>query len=116
MFNVTIENNKYIIQGKVPQALIKEIPSIQEEGADYYSCPLLSYSSFSLATYAMKNKKNINLGKDVGDTMVNLARQVQPAKAFLTKEQGQVFISIPPIPSYESLVKSLKARHRRLTT
>lgn len=116
MFNVTIENNKYIIKGKVPQALIKEIPSIQEEGADYYSCPLLSYSSFSLATYAMKNKKNINLGKDVGDTMVNLARQVQPAKAFLTKEQGQVFISIPPIPSYESLVKSLKARHRRLTT
>lgn len=116
MFNIKIENNQYVIKGKVPKILINEIPSIEEKGTDYYNCPLLSYSSFSLATYIMKNKKNVEFSKEDGDVLIGLARQVTPPKAFLTKEVGQVFISVPPLPAYEGLVKSLKARHRRLTT
>lgn len=112
---ISIEGDKYTIKGQIPKVLLDEIPSIRELTEQVYTCPVLGFSSFSFACYAMKNKGKIEIDKEVGKTMKQLAKRVKFPRVYLRElEPNQVFLDIPAIPSYQTLISSLGARFRRL--
>ena len=112
---ISIEGDNYTIKGQIPKVLLDEIPSIRELTEQVYTCPVLGFSSFSFACYAMKNKGKIEMDKEVGKTMKQLAKRVKFPRVYLRElEPNQVFLDIPAIPSYQTLISSLGARFRRL--
>ena len=117
MLKIYVLEDNYILEGVLPSSLASEIPSLIELETKKYSCPLLQFSSFVLASYILKNKKSVEVDEDTKKYMKRLAQSTTYPKAYLRKEEkGQVFLDVPNIPAYTTLIGSLGARFRRLNT
>lgn len=87
-----------------------------EEVADnLYSCPLLPFSSFALAAYIQKNSSDVQMTSMAKKALQYYTKEAGYPELYLVpNEQSQVFMKIPSIPAYSSLMKDLDTRHRRL--
>lgn len=111
----TDDNNRYLIRGQLPESLLNEIPSMEEVADNLYSCPLLPFSSFALAAYAQKNSSNVQMTETTKKALQYYIKEAGYPELYLVpNEPSQVFMKIPSIPAYSSLMKDLDARHRRL--
>lgn len=115
MLEISIKEENYVIKGNIEDKLKSEIPSLVEISAGLHECPLLAFSSFSLASYSMKNKKNVKMSKDTAIVMKKLAQECTFPQAYLNHlDQGQLLFKVPSIPAYTKFMENLGARFRRL--